>query len=228
MNSMKSIFCLLLFTIQAGLIFSQSSKTGNWFYYLGNNALNKKWNLHSELQYRNYNFAGDREQLLLRTGLGYNLSDNNNNLLLGYAFVITDSYINENEKMSVKENRLFQQFITKQTFNRFYLTHRYRLEERWIDNKEMAFRFRYLLGLNIPLNNATLSEKTFYLSAYNEVFLNTTGRSFDRDRIYFGLGYNFTKQLKLELGFMSQRLEGRHRNQSVINFINAIPFKTSE
>lgn len=79
-----------------------------------------------------------------------------------------------------------------------------------------------------PLNNAILAEKTNYFSAYNELFINTTGRMFDRDRIYLGLGYNFTKQLKLELGFMSQRLEGRHRNQSVINFINSIPFKTSE
>ena len=219
---------MLVIGLCANDTYAQSSKTGNWFYYLGNNALNKKWNLHSELQYRNYNFAGDREQLLLRTGLGYNLSDNNNNLLLGYAYIVTDSYINENEKLSVNENRLFQQFITKQTFKRFYLTHRYRLEERWIDNKDIALRFRYLLGFNIPLNNATLAEKTIYFSAYNELFINTTGRMFDRDRIYLGLGYNFTKQLKLELGFMSQQLEGRHRNQSVINFINSIPFKTSE
>lgn len=208
--------------------FAQSSSTGNWFYYLGNNAINKKWNLHTEIQYRNYNFAGDREQLLLRTGLGYNISDNNNNLLLGYAYVISDNYINEKDKTSFSENRLFQQFVTKQSFNRFYLTHRYRLEERWIENRDFALRFRYLMGINFPLNKSSLTEKTFYLSAYNELFINTKRTIFDRNRIYAGLGYVFTKQLKLELGWMSQRLEGRHRNQTVITFINTMPFYNTD
>lgn len=42
---------MLVIGLCANDTYAQSSKTGNWFYYLGNNALNKKWNLHSELQY---------------------------------------------------------------------------------------------------------------------------------------------------------------------------------
>ena len=48
----------------------QDSNFGNWLIYIGSKKLNQKWNLHHEVQYRNYNFIGDLEQLLLRTGLG--------------------------------------------------------------------------------------------------------------------------------------------------------------
>lgn len=66
---------LQFFTIICSLIvcsvsYAQSSKTGNWFMYFGNNAISKKLNWWNEVQYRNYNFAGDLEQLMLRTGIG--------------------------------------------------------------------------------------------------------------------------------------------------------------
>ncbi len=55
--------------------------------------MNEKWSIHNEIQYRNYEFAGDLEQLLLRTGVGYNL-DNTTNLLLGYGYIKSENYIN--------------------------------------------------------------------------------------------------------------------------------------
>lgn len=208
--------------------FSQSSNTGNWFYYLGNQALNKKWNIHTEVQYRNYNFAGDLEQLLLRGGVGYNLSEHNNNFLLGYAFVKTDKYINEIEKSSVNENRLWQQFITRQSFNRFFIQHRYRLEERWVGDSDMTLRFRYLLGLNVPLNKRTMSKDAIYVSAYNELFMMTKNHGFDRNRIYGGIGYCLNKTLRFELGYMSQRLDSSHRNQTIITFFNNLKLYKEE
>lgn len=67
--------------------------------YFGNNKLNEKFNIHNEVQYRNYNAVGDLEQLLLRTGLGYNLTPNNNNLLLGYGFIRSENYQNLDTKL---------------------------------------------------------------------------------------------------------------------------------
>ena len=68
------LFCaeksLLLFCSADG---AQPAGLGNWMIYFGNYQINEKWNLHHEVQWRNYNMAGDLEQLLLRTGLGYNL-----------------------------------------------------------------------------------------------------------------------------------------------------------
>ena len=51
--------------------FAQESDFGNWLIYIVSKQLNTNWNLHHEVQYRNYDAVGDLEQLLLRTGLGY-------------------------------------------------------------------------------------------------------------------------------------------------------------
>ena len=54
---------------------AQDSNLGNWMIYFGNKKINPKWNWHHEVQYRNYDAIGDLEQLLLRTGIGLNLSE---------------------------------------------------------------------------------------------------------------------------------------------------------
>jgi len=71
---------------------SQDSDLGNWLIYIGNKKLDNQWNLHHEVQYRNYNAIGDLEQLLLRTGIGKNITDGNNNLLMGYGFIRSENY----------------------------------------------------------------------------------------------------------------------------------------
>ncbi len=81
MTTELRLFCCLLILFVAANAKAQKTDLGNWFIYSGNQKINTKWNWHNEVQYRNFNFAGDLEQLLLRTGLGYNLSENNNNVL---------------------------------------------------------------------------------------------------------------------------------------------------
>lgn len=39
------------------------------------------------------NIARDLEQLLLRIGVGYNLTENNNNIFLGYGFINSQNYV---------------------------------------------------------------------------------------------------------------------------------------
>lgn len=145
-------------------LYSQPSNTGNWLIYMGDYKINKKWNIHNEFQFRNYNMLGDVEQLLLRTGLGYNLTENNNNALIGYAYIYSEPYItNTDNKTSINEHRLYQQFITRQSFGRVGLQHRYRLEERFFSD-DIRIRFRYFLATNVALNHAQMKEKTLYLT----------------------------------------------------------------
>jgi len=202
---------------------SQNSDLGNWLMYFGNKKINSKWNWHHEVQYRNYNAIGDLEQLLLRTGIGYNLTGNNNNLLLGYGYIISENYINNiDEKVNVNEHRIFQQFITRQSFSRVKLQHRYRFEQRWIEDVDFRLRFRYFLSLNIAINNPDIIDKTWYGSIYNEIFINNKQTVFDRNRLYFGLGYKLSKTAKFELGYMNQFLNGGNRDQ--INLITFLSF----
>lgn len=205
---------------------AQDSKLGNWMIYFGNLKLSSKLNWHHEVQYRNFNAAGDLEQLLLRTGIGYNLTENNNNLLLGYGYIISTPYISgADEKRRFGEHRLFQQFITRQHFGRVYLQHRYRLEQRFIEDTDFRMRFRYFLLLNIPLNKPALDSGAWYLSAYNELFINHRSPYFDRNRAYAALGYCIGKYMRVELGWMRQQLESTGRNQFQVVMFNNLPWR---
>ena len=220
---MKNKIILIFLLLISNISLAQKSNTGNWFIYFGNQAINKKWNWWNEVQYRNYNIVGDLQQLLLRTGVGYNLSENNNNLLFGYAFVNSQRYLtNSSNKIASNEHRLYQQFVTRQNFGRVFVQHRYRVEERFLKD-EFQMRFRYFLSLNVPLNNKTMIKNTCYLSAYDEIFINGQNSLFDRNRLYGALGYVINKNIRVELGFMAQTLEKTNRNQFQIVVFNNLP-----
>jgi Protein of unknown function (DUF2490) len=223
-REMRIIKLTLFFLFIINLTFSQKSEVGNWLIYFGNQKINEKWNWLNEVQYRSYDFICDTNQLILRTGIGYNLTENNNNLLLGYGFINTQKYVtNSDEKVSVNEHRIYQQLITKQNFGRFFVQHRYRIEERFIP-KNFQMRLRYFLGINIPLNKKAMEKNAIYVSLYNEIFLNSKKPIFDRNRLYGAIGFVIDKNFKLEAGFMDQTLENSDRNQFQIVIFNNLPF----
>jgi len=211
---------LITLLILPVLAISQESNFGNWLLYIGNKQINEKWNIHNEVQYRNYNAIGDLEQLLIRVGLGYNLTNKNNNLLLGYGYILSHNYLGDvNEKISVNEHRIFQQFISKQNVGKLKLSHRYRFEQRFIES-DFKLRLRYFLGLKYPLTNTDKNDYKLYISAYNEIFLNTKTSVFDRNRLYGGLGYKVNSNINLEIGYMNQFFENSGRDQfNIITFI---------
>jgi len=223
MDKMKfakvSFIVLLMLPIK---FFGQESELGNWLIYIGNKKIKSKWNWHHEVQYRNYDAVGDLEQLLLRTGIGYDLKENNNNLLLGYGFIRSENYNQDSqEKFIVNEHRIFQQFITKHKLGVISLQHRFRFEQRFIED-DQKLRLRYFLGVGVPLNKKEITDKTLYLSGYTEFFFNTNDDIFDRNRLYGGFGYKFNKKVKVELGYMNQFLgNGNNRDQiNIITFVN--------
>ncbi|WP_340154511.1 DUF2490 domain-containing protein [uncultured Winogradskyella sp.] len=219
-NKINKIAALTLVLLLPFFALGQGSNLGNWLIYIGNKKLNSKWNIHNEVQYRNYNAIGDLEQLLLRTGVGYNLTEGNN-LLLGYGYILSENYIGESDdKVSVNEHRIFQQFTTKQNVGKVSLSHRYRFEQRFVES-DFKMRLRYFLGLKIPLQYKEGGNNPLYVSLYNEIFLNTESSVFDRNRVFGGLGYKFSDNLRFELGYMNQFFEKSGRDQiNLIAFVN--------
>lgn len=213
---MQRLILLIPCLVWSLCTFAQNSNLGNWLVYIGNKKITPRWSWHHEVQYRNYNFITDLEQLLLRTGVNYKLdSAGRTNVLLGYAFIHAQPYLINGEKTQVNEHRLFQQLTLKQSWGRFHLQHRYRLEQRWIE-QDFRIRFRYFLAAKLALSRPKMGPNTWYLSAYNEIFIRTGATPFDRNRLYGGIGYQPIKNMRLELGYMNQFLAQNGRDQ--INF----------
>lgn len=90
---------------------------------------------------------------------------------------------------------------------------------------DFKMRFRYFLGLNVPLNKKEMTKDAIYLSLYNEIFLQDREPVFDRDRIYGALGYVLNPYLRIEAGYMVQLLPSSHRGQLQVALFNNYPFK---
>ena len=223
---LKRIPFLILFVIllKHQPAIAQSADTGNWLMYFGNQAINDRWNWHNEIQYRSYDFIGDMEQLILRTGIGHNLTEGNNNLLLGYGYIQSQSYLpNQSAKIKSDEHRVFQQYINWHSVGRLYFQHRIRAEQRFFSD-DLKIRGRYFLSINLPINHAMVTKNTLYFSAYNEIVVNAQDKVFDRNRIYGGLGYGINDAIRLEIGIMSQIYTDSHRSQFQIGLYNNLPF----
>ncbi|HRG59786.1 MAG TPA: DUF2490 domain-containing protein [Bacteroidia bacterium] len=180
---------------------------GNWSMFTSQVRMKEKFGIHLEAQFRDYKLLNQPEQVILRTGIIYYINTSSN-LTLGYAsihnFTFDDAIF---EKPQVNENRMWEQLLLKQNIGKFYFEHRYRVEQRWIQTKTDKFyrdRLRYLLRLNIPLNKNTMESGTLFLSFYDELFVNITANPFDRNRLYGGFGYQFSKRLNAQIGYLAQ------------------------
>jgi hypothetical protein len=194
---------------------------GTWFVYFGNQKINDRWNIQSDFQYRDYRFLGQRNQLLARAGIGYNLKPQNHNVLIGYAYVATDAYDENGLFINSKiEHRIYQQYLFKHKAGSHFLTHRFRLEERFLPSS-FGLRARYLISFQKFFGN---NNRT-YFSSYNEFFYDLKGASFDRNRLYGGIGISINESIRLETGYMTQVQNNHTSDQLQLIFINNLPFK---
>ncbi len=216
--SVTCILYLLQNVVEAQI---NEEKLGAWYMYFFNTTFKESpWGVQGDLQFRNWNTAGDLEQLLLRGGITYKPEKSDIKLTLGYGNVTTGTYGSEN--LTTSEQRLYQEALFPVKFgNRFYTNHRLRYEQRFVENQDFRTRYRYNLFLNIPLNKAEMDDKTLYLALYNEIFINGqrnvgNGNSveiFDRNRLYLAMGYIIKKGLKIQIGCMKQSTDNWQKSQ---------------
>ena len=201
------------------------SKTGGWYMYFFNTSHEKsKIGFQGDVQYRNWNIAGDLEQLLLRGGVTFKPEKANIKFTLGYGNITTGAFGEDNS--TINESRIYQEalFPTK-IGDRFYLNHRLRYEQRFVEEQTLRTRYRYNLFVNVALNQKEMKEKTIYLALYDELFINGTGMPgqsiFDRNRAYIALGYVLKKGMKFQLGIMNQTTNTVNKNQLQLSFHHA-------
>ena len=220
---MRFIIVFFLWSFSS-VVIAQSQR--NWLAYFDNVKITDRFNLHNEIQHRNHDVRFNLEQLIVRNGVGFNLSEDNNNLLLGYAFIHNrpEEYCPEDKSLRFNEHRVYQQFISKQRFGHLFLTHRYRAEQRFF-NDDFSLRMRYWLSAYISINKMEIKKGTVFTSFYNEIFMQTQYNYFDRNRIYGGLGYGLTDNIKIEVGVVRQVTNENRVNHFQISLFNYIAFK---
>lgn len=202
-----------------------NDQLGAWYmYFFSKQFQGSVFGFQGDLQYRNWNIAGDLEQLLIRTGATYKPDGTQIKFTLGYGNITTGAF--GDVKSTTQESRIYQEAIFPVKFgNRFYTTHRFRYEQRFVENQNFRTRYRYNLFLNIALSKPNMEPKTLYLALYNELFINgqrNIGENksveiFDRNRFYTALGYVISKGLKVQAGLMNQSTNNWKKNQLQIS-----------
>lgn len=186
--------------------------TNGWYMYFGDHKFSGKWGIHAEAQFRRHHILKDPQQLLIRTGLNYDLTPAAM-FTLGYGFIQTHPYGDYPAAGTFPEQRLYQQLQVKGTLARLGLSHRYRLEQRWVKQPEaedytFLNRARYMLKATLPLAGATLEAREPFLAVYEEVFVgfgeNTKQNIFDQNRAYVAVGYRISNTASFELGYLNQ------------------------
>ena len=212
---MKFKLIILFAFLGLNSVFSQidQSQTGAWYmYFYSHQFKDSQWGIQGDFQFRYWDILSDQEQLLLRSGITYSPKDAGVKFTLGYGNVTTGQF--GESKDTSGESRIYQEALIPQKLgNRFYLTHRFRYEQRFVEDQDFRTRYRYNLFLNIPLNSKTLSPKAFYAALYNELFINGQtdigdGREvqiFDRNRTYLGIGYVLNPKIRFQFGWMNQK-----------------------
>jgi hypothetical protein len=204
-------------------LLSQQGEPGNWFMYFGQNKIHDKISLHSEIQYRNFDvLPPDLEQLLVRVGVNYHATEKAM-LTAGYGYIANHEFESPQVGPEIQENRIWQQFILKNNLSRIQFEHRYRIEQRWIE-EVFKSRFRYRVMVSIPLNKPMIEKGCLYIAFYDEIFVNGNADFFDRNRLYGALGYQISKGLGVQIGLLNQQLPESNKQYFQLALMNNIRF----
>lgn len=203
-----------------------------WFNTFITAGLTEKFSLHGEFQFRRDNVITDNLQNLLRFGINYKAQPN---VLLraGYAHLTTFNYgdfpLNAFGK-TFPEHRTFVMVQLENKLSKLSISHRYKLEQRWIGtfsnnqlNQNDAWlytnRLRYMLRMQMLVKNFAANEqRKLYTAAYNEIFIGfgkqVQQNVFDQNRLAVMLGFQLNKHFRLEGGYFNHTLQlARRINQ---------------
>jgi hypothetical protein len=210
--------------------------------YFGNHRLSEQWGIHTEYQWRRSDLFNDWQQSLLRLGVDY-YTKQNAQFTAGYGWIRSYKYGEQPIAHNFNEHRIWEQFTVKNKVGRVELHHRYRLEQRFLeqwkindagayslDGFVLRHRVRYRFMATVPLSRKELADNTLFLSVYDEPFLGFgkgIGKNIlDQNRLYAAIGWRFNKDFNIQLGYMNQiivkfdgvKVERNHTLQVGINY----------
>lgn len=186
-------------------------------FWLNINAIGKlpadDWGWYAELQPRWRDEGSHLDQVLIRPAVFYAVNDKTS-VWLGYAHVTTHPA----GKKSFEENRVWQQLLHNfEPLGPVSIQSRTRLEQRFIQNSdETGHKIRQMVRLTMP---SAISPKLRWV-AYDEYFINLNDtdygarRGFDQNRFFLGANWSFSPEVKMELGYLNQYVNGKNTDLS--------------
>ena len=192
-----------------------------WYVFEGDHALGPRFTVHTEAQARRTGLIADWQQLLLRAGLGYQVRPR---LKVGGGYTYLRTYPYGAHPTAdagpFPEQRFHEDVTLSDSVGRVGIEHRLRLEQRWIGVPgasgplgnaavwQRQNRIRYQLAVQVPLQGPALDDGEWYLTAFDEIFLNfgrnITTNVFNQNRLAGGFGYRFQDNFRVELQFLNQ------------------------
>lgn len=158
-----------------------------------------------------------------RIGLEYLVNDKISFIPIGYVYTRNFIYGAQPMLYENNERRIFQQFLFRHKAGRFRFFQRVRFEERFIQvhsrnaagevidqgfDENYQFRIRYRINATYPLGAEVITPKKFFLTAYDELFISRGEKvsvSYpDQNRFFAGAGYQFTKGISANAGYIYQ------------------------
>jgi len=245
MNLLKKLigFSLITFVSFSNSTYAQRLSDHNtigWYGIFNTIQINKRLSVLLEYQWRRNQIITDWQQSLARTGIQYQFK-NGFSVMAGYGYIISYPFGDYPAgPFTIPEHRIFEQLSWGDAKDRLSLSHRIRLEQRYlgkIDQKaaerevsgwNYLNRVRYQLKATVPLNRKKLGDNTFYLSAFDEIFIgfgkNVNQNVFDQNRICGVLGYQLNTILKIEAGYINQTVQqsGLVNGKEVFQYNNGL------
>jgi hypothetical protein len=183
-----------------------------WFAYLNQTRFTNKSGLWVDLHLRMTNeFVKDVGLTIARAGYIYYLTDQTR-LTAGYAYI---TQYGQNGTPNINEHRPWQQIQWFEKKSWYSLMQYIRLEERFreqvsngevLDDYLFSYRVRYNIAMTIPLKGKEVQPKIPFVFVNNELHINfgeeIVNNYFDQNRLFVGLGYQFTSQLNAHLGYL--------------------------
>jgi hypothetical protein len=185
-----------------------------WFGFFNQTRLTNKFGFWVDVHYRQTDHFIDRPfQLVFRPAVTYFIKDNLR-FNVGYAFV--NHFPAKGMDTARPEHRAWQQIWWNQKYTGLTTLQWLRLEERFnrkiandalLDGYNFNYRLRYNISFFIPLTGKDLAPKTPFIAIMDEVFVNFGGKivynTFDQNRFFAGVGYQFTSHFNAQLGYMN-------------------------
>lgn len=206
---MKKVLLFILFSISFTNFNAQTKaeqNLGSWYFIYGTHKISNNWSILTGFEERNYQTLKNYNLTLYTVGANYKISYKLT-ATLGYMYLDIDRTFDPNVNPNTTENRYYEQISYTSNFLNVPFYQRVRLEHRQlnsIENNTLINRIRYRFKTKMALN------KTFYLTASNESFLNFKGNLYAENRFISSVGFNASKNISLEIGYLGHYINNLH------------------